>query len=503
MLELTESLNGFQHRSPKLYIGVVIIVALLGLLTLALLPILSIKFFFASLTTLFTTTITQSQPFSAITAILYQAPLAGLFGYLTYQLITLPLDAPKASEIYVSVNKKKTPKLIALINEFEQRFNIETIDNIIITDHYDISIHTTPEYGLAHLGETSLLIGLPLMQTVSAKQFKALLIRRIGQLSKEAKSTTNRIYFFSDILEQYRRTCQQNAHWSIKPFYYFFKYYQMLFNAISFYAIRMNELKNDEFAVSLVDGKSFAQALSQTIIASHYLKNVFWMSMYKLQRQYPTKTIFPHANMTVSFTQSIVTSETDKLLNTQFQRLSDFQYPTPLLRARLKMLGHDTYSLPLPLENTAAIIYLDNALPRIAKIFDKLWLEKLHTQRDTTSPHNSHEQRLSTLTNKITKQALSAEETWELAVLTEKVKGYHAAVPIYKKIIERNPMHAKAMFAIGRILLSYNDANGINAIEKAAFLDASMRKTADELIARYQARVKGIKEEAEADKLFA
>jgi len=223
--------------------------------------------------------------------------------------------------------------------------------------------------------------------------------------------------------------------------------------------------------------------------------------MYKLQRQYPNKTIFPHANMTVSFTQSIVPAESEQLIDKHFKKISDFQHTDPLLRSRLKKLGHDNYSLPLPLDNTAAIYYLENALPRITKIFDKLWLQRLQVQRESTSVLNSNEQRLDALTQKISEQALSAEETWELAVLTEKIKGYHAAIPIYKKILERNPMHAKAMFAIGRILLSYNDAAGVSALEKAVFLDPNMKKTADELIARYQARLENSTEEA--DELFA
>ena len=501
MFELIENLNSMQHRSPKLYLGIVIACAILGVSILALLPILSLTFLISSFTTLVTTLITHSQAYSELSALLYQIPLTAFFSYLSYQLYTLELEQPRASEIYVSINKKKTPKLIALIEELEQHFDINTIDNILITDQYDISVHVTPYHYLPNLGETSLQIGLPLMQTVSSKQFKALLARRIGQLSLATNPVTGKVYFFRDQIQQYLHACQENSHWSYKPFFYFLKFYQKFFNAISFYAIRMDELKNDEYAVDLIDGKSFAQTLSQTIIASHYLKNTFWMSMYKLQRQYPNKTIFPHANMTVSFTQSIVPAESEQLIDKHFKKISDFQHTDPLLRSRLKKLGHDNYSLPLPLDNTAAIYYLENALPRITKIFDKLWLQRLQVQRESTSVLNSNEQRLDALTQKISEQALSAEETWELAVLTEKIKGYHAAIPIYKKILERNPMHAKAMFAIGRILLSYNDAAGVSALEKAVFLDPNMKKTADELIARYQARLENSTEEA--DELFA
>ena len=213
MLELTESLNSFQHRSPKLYLGFVVFIAMIGVSILALLPILSINFFIATLITLYTTIISQIQALTELANILYQAPLAALFAYLSYQFITLQLDTPKASEIYVTINKKKAPKLISLIEEMEQHFNIDKINNIIITDQYDISVHITPYYGIPKLGETSLQIGLPLMQTISAKQFKALLARRIGQLSFKTQRVTNKIYFFRDQVSQYLNACQNTTHW--------------------------------------------------------------------------------------------------------------------------------------------------------------------------------------------------------------------------------------------------------------------------------------------------
>jgi len=495
MFELTEKLNSLQHRSPKIYLGVVSASAILGVGILLLLPIISISFVLSSLNILYGVIFSQTQELIALSALLYQLPIAALFAFLSYQFITLSLAIPYRSEIYVSINKKKTPQLIALIEELEHHFNIEQIDNILLTDQYDISVHVTPHFGFPPFAETTLQIGLPLMQTVSAKQFKALLARRIGQLRFKINKLTNKITFFNDIVSQYVVACQENAHWSYKPFYYYLKTFQAFFSAISFYAIRMDELKNDEYAIDIIDGKSFAQSLGQVIIASHYLKNTYWVSMYKLQRQYPHKSIFPHANMTVSFTQSIVQAESQQLIEQQFNQLSNFQNPTPILRTRLKKLGHDNFSNPLPLEDTAAIFYLDSALPRVTKIFDQLWLQKRQAQRELTTAVNSNEQRLNVLVNKVSEQALTAAETWELAVLTEKLKGYHAAIPIYKKIIERNPMHAKAMFAIGRILLSFNDETGISAIEKAVFLEPAMRRTADELIARYESRVNTESEE--------
>jgi len=223
--------------------------------------------------------------------------------------------------------------------------------------------------------------------------------------------------------------------------------------------------------------------------------------MYKLQRQYPSKIIFPHANMAISFAQSIKAERSQELIEQQFQKLNDFRSAAPLLRTRLNKIGYENYRLPEPFDTTAAQAYLDSALPKVTQIFDKLWLQRLQNQRETNTQLNSNEQRLKLLASKVQQQPLSADETWEFAVLTEKITGYHAAIPVYKKILERNPMHAKAMFAIGRILLSYNDPTGLDALNKATFLEPGMQKTADELIARYQARVTTSPETA--DEMFA
>ncbi len=449
MLELIESLNSFQHRSAKLYLAMATAFAVLGVLLILFFPALSLLLLISAVTSLFT-----MESFSDLLPLLYQLPLAALSAYLFYQFITLELDIPKASEIYITTNKKKTPRLITLIEELEQHFNIRHIDSILITDQFDISIHNTPEYCIPQLGQTSLQIGLPLMQTVSAQQFKALLARRIGQLSLLNNKITGRLSLFQDQLQQYLTACHKNTHWSLKPFYYLIHSYQKVFTGLVFYAIRMDELAADQYALSIIDDEDFSQTLSQTIIANHYLKNTFWVSMYKLQRQYPNKMIFPHANMAISFSQSIKAESSQKLIEQQFQKLNDFQSATPLLRTRLNEIGYENYRLPGPFDITAAQTWLDNALPKITQIFDKLWLQRLQTQRETSSQLNSNEQRLNLLSNKVQQQPLSADETWEFAVLTEKITGYHAAIPIYKKILERNPMHAKAMFAIGRILLS-------------------------------------------------
>ena len=56
--------------------------------------------------------------------------------------------------------------------------------------------------------------------------------------------------------------------------------------------------------------------------------------------------------------------------------------------------------------------------------------------------------------------------------LTEAFHGADAAVPMYQQILAQNQNHAAANFAIGRILLSRDDFNGVPMIEQAMDLNS-------------------------------
>ena len=61
-----------------------------------------------------------------------------------------------------------------------------------------------------------------------------------------------------------------------------------------------------------------------------------------------------------------------------------------------------------------------------------------------------------------------------MAALTEAFRGVAAAVPLHEQILIKNENHAPANFAIGRILLSREDFNGIPMIEHAMDLSSDL-----------------------------
>jgi hypothetical protein len=59
------------------------------------------------------------------------------------------------------------------------------------------------------------------------------------------------------------------------------------------------------------------------------------------------------------------------------------------------------------------------------------------------------------------------QEEWERASLVEDFRDAGAALPLYQRLLEREPGHVSAHFAIGRLLLERGEEAGIGHLEEA------------------------------------
>ena len=96
-------------------------------------------------------------------------------------------------------------------------------------------------------------------------------------------------------------------------------------------------------------------------------------------------------------------------------------------------------------------------------------------------------------------RALDENELWIRAQLTASEKGTDAALPLLNSFIADHPVHDKALFLRGRLLLAKNDSAGIVDLERVVELDPESLADAYELIAAFHFR----KHDPEAAEDFA
>jgi hypothetical protein len=146
----------------------------------------------------------------------------------------------------------------------------------------------------------------------------------------------------------------------------------------------------------------------------------------------------------------------------------------PPLRDRLAALGEEA-RLPAPIERSAAEHFVGKSLVDLRGALNRRWESQVTASwKAQYDQARALREKLDQLTEKSRVEKLSAQEMWQMAALTEAFHGVDAAVPLYQQILIKNENHAPANLAIGRILLSREDFNGIPMIEQAMDLSSDL-----------------------------
>ena len=222
-------------KYPKFSFGLSIIIAMIGILFFFVLPVL---FLFLPLE-LYDTIIQAQELKDWIEAgiLLLLIILSGVFSWVIYNLkFSLPTG--------LDVTKEKFPHLLKLIEELQEEFGNPKIDRIIIRDKYERKVIKTPRTHMPFLNTRTLIIGLPVLQTMSPLYFRALLARRIGQLSTQHTPITTRLYFLNDIWAQFKISCTKSKNIFAKILGYFFRFYSYLYQKVLIIWLSVLKLPN-------------------------------------------------------------------------------------------------------------------------------------------------------------------------------------------------------------------------------------------------------------------
>jgi hypothetical protein len=152
---------------------------------------------------------------------------------------------------------------------------------------------------------------------------------------------------------------------------------------------------------------------------------------------------------------------------------------------RLDALG-ESPRLPQALASSAAEEILGPLAQSLADEFDDEWRKSVTRWWQDRHQYAIDSRRKIALYDVQAAQApLSVEDAWNHARLTEEFVNEEAALQMYRAVLQRAAAHAGAGFALGRLLLSRDDASGIEHLEAACNHDPSALQPACELIVAF------------------
>ncbi|MBD1910713.1 M48 family metallopeptidase [Leptolyngbya sp. FACHB-8] len=371
------------------------------------------------------------------------------------------------------LNRRQAPQLFALIDELTTKLKAPRFHKVLLDQRFNAAVAQVPRLGILGWHENYLMLGLPLMQSLSVEKFKAVLAHELGHLSGNHSRFGGWIYRIRATWMQIYNRLRQNEGRASVLFDKFIDWYWPSFNAYSFTLARANEYDADRCAAELVGANHLAEALVSIEIKARFLETSFWSNIHQQGRSQANPPSNVYSSMFTVLREPIVGETSEQWVEQALAQKTNNADTHPCLADRLQSLGYPIQSskqlpqLP-PVRTTAAEKLLGNELQQFVAQFSRDWKDEVSTSwRQRYAYFQEVESKLKTLEQKATEQPLTEQDAWERAFYTLELQGEDAAVPRLQDLLEMHPNHAAGNYTLGQILLSRADQSGIACIEVA------------------------------------
>jgi Zn-dependent protease with chaperone function len=371
----------------------------------------------------------------------------------------------------LEIKRTEFPELFASIDELRDRLNAPKIHHVIITYDHNAAVYQTPRLGWLGWYRNYLLLGLPLMQSLSPEQFKATLAHELGHLAGNDNLFVGWILRVRQMWE--RLTFDNNFF----IFQWFFRWYEPLIKAHSFVLVRDREYAADALAKRISGREIAASDLIQTYIYQHYLQESFGRQLDRQAQATDTPPGDAVTQMLAALRQPLDPQTAQIWLGLILGEATDTDDTHPCLSDRLSAVGYSgpISWTPQPTLVTAAEHFFGDRLADLAISLDVQWQE----QRQAAWLHQYQQAQyqreyLATLDRQAATTALTLSEATSQAELTAELADPLLALPLWQEILAQHPNHPHANYQVGTTLVTGGHWSGCAYLERAIELDPDL-----------------------------
>ncbi len=348
----------------------------------------------------------------------------------------------------LKISKELAPALYSLIAGVRELTKRPIIKDVVLTDQYELRIEATPRFGFPFLMSNTLVVGMPMLQTLSEAQFRGEVMRRFAQYASGRFRPTHWVYCTRLLWCQYQDALQKHKRISELPLRWFFSFYAPLFAGFTVPAARRDELAADSAVLEWLNDRDYFETVKSTAIAEVFLETGFWKELYQSLRK--NSQITPRIKGDELYPFEKLEYISGHLKSKEFRRKclqgavaenQNIFNVAPVLRSRMDNIGQSKLRNVPIVEKTAAAACLGNARKNYMSIIDKLWYSTTFANwKAGDDKRRTDIKTIKKLSRKSQHQVLSIKEMLSYAQVARQLRGD----PLYqslRKILKRNFRH--------------------------------------------------------------
>jgi Zn-dependent protease with chaperone function len=469
------------HASPMAYQLKVAALALLGFLILALIV------GFAGLGLLLLVGLALATLFTGGQALILLFKLGKLLILLAIPLwllvkssvtaLLVRLPAPQG----LALTRRQAPALFDAMAHMRKRMKGPRFHHVLITDEMNAAVVQRPAFGLFGFPRNYLILGLPLLESLTPQEALAVVAHEYGHLAGSHSRFAAFIYRLRHSWGTIQALSQQWQGWASRPLQAVIRWYAPYFNAYTFVLARANEYQADAASAELVGAGVAASALKRVNISAPRYDD-FVDGTFRAMRDQAT----PPGDFTVRWAAQAHAAPPEERagqwLRQALERESQVSDTHPVLRERLRALPGQAdlaQQLPPPLEGaSAATAWLGGGVEALRETLQRQWHERV---ADAWSQrHQELQLRMKRLAALDAGAERSTDEELERLRLRLDLHPEDDHLPALAAFNAAHADQPVALFLEACLRLDRDDDSGIALLERTIALDADATRAAAE-----------------------
>ncbi|MCI0506959.1 MAG: hypothetical protein L0Z73_12730 [Gammaproteobacteria bacterium] len=367
------TLFNFSQKFPNAYLITVTLAAFAGYLYLLMFP----AGVFYGMYQVYLNVTTPLTGESVLTALTWASVTLFCAG-ISHGIATLRFKDPEG----IALKPENAPLIFNKLKELQQITTQPNIQNVILTQRFELSIIKTPLCGLLPFwSRNTLVIGFPVMQTLPPEYFDCAMTRTLLQYAKRGNIFVNWLSFLRVTWLLYPVSFKQRKRVGDRLSCWFFGIYGRLYRYLGLYITQLDELHADSLALNHMNDRDVFKTAESIRLVKFFLDQHFWPRLNEFLARGAVKPdqIKPYEHLTKSTLQMMKSGRvTHWLKMLSLETASRGSQEAPFAQ-RMHSMGYGKMLAPSAFDTSAAQYYFGPGNARLVLRMNQLWA--LHAAR--------------------------------------------------------------------------------------------------------------------------
>ncbi|MCA9641706.1 MAG: M48 family metalloprotease, partial [Myxococcales bacterium] len=368
----------------------------------------------------------------------------------------------------LQLTQENSPKLFRCLEELRKELRVGSIHRVLLVGDNNAGVVEVPRWLM--LGSRRyLLVGLPLMRSLSTDEFRSVLAHELGHLSRRHAGFGAWIYRVRHSWSYLHQELEERGGGAVVG--WFLSRYAPFFNAYTFVLGRAQEYEADAASARLVGNQTAARALIRGELRQRHLQENFWEFLDDRVKVQPEPPGDLHQVMAQVIKRPLG-AQAQLWLQEALAERTTCADTHPSLQDRLKALGVAP-EVPTDIAaNAAEDLLVPEKVAELQHYLSDQW--KFDNLVEWGHRHQEYlrgRARLEALETLAQTRELNDDELYERADLIEDHRTRDEAIVLMRDVVARDPKHIGALLGLGRMLLLSEQDEGERWLRDAMALD--------------------------------